>query len=621
MKGGFKSIETKRSKSKNVATNNFNQFAINLLSEGIVNNLSAASKDISKVATQTHGGAFAEDFTSWIKMRADPYHDFKRDHPYFNLQNALLLRTYENILETETKSMEDSVLLSLLQDINAPHGISIKYMRFYKKQKDGPKRSGTASAAAAASTSNAAFDAPEDEEMTAIDEVWANVENEFNNLPAAAAATNAHRKFYLLNSPITGLSKQFSPTDYVRITPLPVLWDSIASKLTVDFSIKDKDAADAFYDAVYTRVHRELYNATGIGLLVHEAADRTVELEVFTPPPTIRKATFKLKNKGFSIPIIKHAIAAMSSGDGTITFDGKTAEIEPIMRFLHEAGVPPQHIISFILVCKMSGDAGQVEFIRQISSYKGAVVLHGKRASAETVIHLNGGRELFFLYTGDRLCAANAIVNDVKCVFGYSGYVAQFLGHESSFNVSVFLEAYFAVLEDALALVGRKNAHALAALLGASDDQKFAKIVELYYDLFAATFDYSATAIAIHKSAMPASGSVDDFVRYVIAISGLIDIYYNFDKILKGVVAKAKIAKRAKKWTAVTTRELLTSGTYDPLIHFFVSILIIPETEVELKQRLFVHLSDRMLKRAKIIIDSYAAAAPGYTQFNVLRER
>jgi hypothetical protein len=159
-------------------------------------------------------------------MFADPIHDFNRTHPGFNLHNQRLVRIYDNILKYQRKSLEDEILLALLQDTRASHGISLKYMRFYKKPIVQPT-------------------------ITVIDD-----DTEMVDI------------------------NQFAPISYNTITPLPVLWDSVPSKHRIDFSITPIEVSNLVYDTIYEKLHRELEYLTGIKLAVREV-NRLVVLHIY----------------------------------------------------------------------------------------------------------------------------------------------------------------------------------------------------------------------------------------------------------------------------------------------------------------------------------------------------
>ena len=145
MKGGL-------GKSKKTLYTTYIDFALGILIERI---------NIRERSSKVTGGSetFKDDFTSWIKMRAEPMHDFGETHPTFTLQNEILLRTYDNILKYNRTNLDDQILLALIQDLRTPHGISVKYIRFYKKVK--------------------ALSSSEDE-MTDLNQIWNNVESAFD---------------------------------------------------------------------------------------------------------------------------------------------------------------------------------------------------------------------------------------------------------------------------------------------------------------------------------------------------------------------------------------------------------------------------------------------------------
>ena len=550
MKGGLSKTKTK---TYSINTT-FNDFAINILSESII-----AQEQGRR--TQSAGAGFKDDFSTWLKMFADPIHDFNRTHPGFNLHNQRLFRIYDNILKYQRKSLEDEILLALLQDTRASHGISLKYMRFYKKPIVQP-------------TITVIDD---DTEMVDINQIWVNVESAFGEY---------NDKFYIFNSAITGLGTkdQFAPISYNRITPLPVLWDSVPSKHRIDFSITPIEVSNLVYDTIYEKLHRELEYLTGIKLAVREV-NRLVVLHIYAKS---QQKSFLLQAKGFPIPKIKEAIDAISNS--TAISDKEIAEI---IAFLRDSGIIyKEHLISFLLVCKMSGDAGQVEFLDKISSYNGEVTLHNSKGQSKTQI-IYPQQTLFFLYTGDRLCATNAITNNVKCVFGYAGNIAQFLGSNAEFNVATFLREYSAIIDKAYRLIRRTGS--FLNLLHMIPIYQFAEIVSVYYELFSYVVGHSIVARDIHQSSRQDSGTgtVDDFVRYVIAITALVDIHDRFDRII------AKIVKRSK-WTK---EDLLNeNGKFDPLIRFFANALVIPDAADESRKQVLQFLADKLLNTKRIII-------------------
>jgi len=569
MKGGL-------GKNKKTLYTTYIDFAIGILIEGI---------NIKENTSKIIGGSetFKDDFTSWIKMRAEPMHDFGETHPTFRLQNEILLRTYDNILKYNRTNLEDQVLLALIQDLRTPHGISVKYIRFYKKVKV----------------------LYSDDEMTDLNQIWNSVESAFDaRIDGTNTNPNPNRnKFFVFNSSITGISlkDQFSPMSYRRITALPVLWDSIASKHTIDFTIKNN--SDEFYDSIYHKIHSELYNITGIQLAIREV-NRKIMMTVYIPAISAEKS-FALNNKGFPIPAIRYAINAVLNGE---TLD-KTKEITPIVEFLQQAGIFTRNIVSFLLVCKMSGDAGQVEFLRKISSYTGDIILYNKKAS-ETVKLNSQNKDLYFLYTGDRLCAANAIVNGVKCVFGYSGYIAQFLGSESTFDVINFLDPYLPIIQKALRLTG--SSQYATDVFSMSHDDKFTAIVSLYYNLFSIVFNHTRAAIIIHQSQKPRTGTVDSFVRYVIALGGLVAIHEDYEKILNTIIRKY-FSSRTQEWSLLTLEKMFETDVFDPLLTFFTNILIIPDEEHELRRQIYIFLTEKLLQSGKIIITtSHRSFASAY---------
>jgi hypothetical protein len=181
MKGGLSKTKTK---TYSINTT-FNDFAINILSESII-----AQEQGRR--TQSAGAGFKDDFSTWLKMFADPIHDFNRTHPGFNLHNQRLFRIYDNILKYQRKSLEDEILLALLQDTRASHAISLKYMRFYKKPIVQP-------------TITVIDD---DTEMVDINQIWVNVESAFGEY---------NDKFYIFNSAITGLGTKDQFAEIVSV--------------------------------------------------------------------------------------------------------------------------------------------------------------------------------------------------------------------------------------------------------------------------------------------------------------------------------------------------------------------------------------------------------------------
>lgn len=264
------------------------------------------------------GGNFVSDFNSWIKTEADPIHDFKMSHKNFNksISKKLLIRTYDEILKRKSVDFENEILIRLLQDPNTDQGISLKYCRFYKLTEEAEETS-----------------------------LWKKIEDEFDNIDQ-----NVRIKFYILNASIRGTGSRDFTQEYKKITPLSVYWDPLPAR-PINFRTENNEE---FNNILYDEINKELHAATGIRFRINEG-DNNKEIILSLETPDRSFMEYKMDRQGFSVNEIKRTIEQIANKE-VIT----EPTLKMIITFLRNNGSNDNDIISFLLICKMSGDIGSV---------------------------------------------------------------------------------------------------------------------------------------------------------------------------------------------------------------------------------------------------------------------
>lgn len=545
MRGGR--VETRPiGKAKPSHPNNitFNSFALSIITKSIAHSLmSMTMPTIPNISGGT--GSFQKNFERWLKIEVDPFHDFGKTGEHIGyaaireeVRTNLLIRAYNDIFQKHPREAENLVLIKLLQDFNAPHGISLKYTRFYAipSGKDSTTRS-----------------------------IWDHIENGFDRLN-----NNASLKLYLMNAALQKSGHIELPIHYISAVPLPLRWDSVSSK-NIDLTIVND--SDRFYDSIYDDVTSELYDITKIRLRVHED---TTNPENVVPKVVLELAgqllELALSKNGFSKTVLKTAIDALVGG-----YIIDEVHLNRIAEFLATNGATQQDIISVFLTIKMSGDVGCVKFCKSIEETR-AIKLRGKEIEIGAA-----DPPIIFLYTGDMLCAANAIVHDTKCVFkcrpsGTSkSYFGQFLGSQYQFEISWFIEPYYERINEACQIAGISKTYDFRTV---PDDDKLIHLPQIYAKLFAIVMKQNAPSL-------PAITMHDEFVRYVIGIVALLDFKDRLKEAIKYILKK-HIKKLKTEVTLLHLNHLhhldkfyKSSGVFDPLLQFFVEAINVPNDYIQ----------------------------------------
>ena len=502
------------------------------------------------------GGNFVDDITSWIKIYAEPYHDFKLEHKNVatNLITHLLVRMYHDILVRTPTNFENQILLRMLKDPNTEQGISLKYCRFYKFDEDGK-----------------------------IEDLWNTLEQAYDELDP-----NVQLKLYILNATISGTGSRDFTTAYQQIVPLAAYWDPFRAP-KIDFRVNDT----TFYDELYSDLTRELFVATKILFKLQEHHKSSTKI-ILTITRESTSKDFELHRQGFSIKELKDAIENVK----VKTIDKiEDEDLKNIIYFLNESGAKKNDIISFLLVCKMTGDIGTVLFIKHIDKYVGKI----KYKKHEFDYNVTN-KPITFLYTIDRLAASAAIANNVKCVVKCKpfkdNFICQYLGSYSAFSSSVY-EPYFDILQT----ICEVNFRPL------DDTTRDATLMQKYFEKFVATFsvqNYSVNATSnITTFSLGVLGTLtftpeqisspDDRIKHII---GLITLHEWKDKLTK--VIKYVIKEHVK--TKINVINLRTLNAYykkedffDPLLQFFMDTLLLPNESI--KQFVYRKLTHEIKKQ------------------------
>jgi hypothetical protein len=495
------------------------------------------------------GGGFATDFTTWLKLYADPYHDFKGrldepiefHHDYKKVRDIsthILIRTYHDILTRQTVSQENSILVKLLQDRNLAHGLSLKYMRFYKA-------------------------VTEDDNDTQFKQVWRNIENAFDGL------RESYAKFFIMNAAIQGGKAREFSDQYARIVPLSVYWDSVSST-KMNFFVEHDEAA--FYNSVYDEVTHELFQSTGIRMRLYVSHDKVSMILSLTAANNVSQ-TFIIARKGFSAPDLSQAINKVVDGN---IHGIEVPELNASVGFLSRNGATKSHIISYLLTCKMSGDAGVVKFIEKLCTAGGMVNFEGTQYDLSV-----GNTPIIFLYTADGLCAANAIANDVKCVLkcqpnrlDQTRYITQYLGSEASFDIKQFIQPYWSTIQEACKIAG------VSVSKLNTEQLMLQNIPFLLSKLCSKVFPSSKFTMKFPQL------DVDGFVRYVLAVCSIIDMPQRISDVLKFVLRNHKKLRMPATLLDFQHLDALydycnAHGMLDPVIQFYNEILLIPDTGIQ----------------------------------------
>jgi len=582
-RGGFRT----EVKSKKETQCSFNTFALNIIKECIVDALPPLSM---KHIRQSAGGKdFQDAFTTWLKIFADPFHDFAqhtdlkqmaRDNPFHSgfiekqdVSQTILVRTYHDLLLShQAKVFEPGVLVRLLQDMNGPHGISLKYTRFYVKQKEATKD-------------------------TAPDlKTWETIEDNFDHLG------DTTKKYYIMNAPIKQVRTSILSHNYQKIVPLAAYWDSVkASSSGINFQINDA----TFYDALYENVNRELFVGTGIKLRIHETNDNKVVKVTVTSNTDVTKV-FLLDRIGYPIKDLRDAIICVN--EQRIN-DINEDKLRHMVLFLKKNGASSTDLISFLLTCKMSGDAGVVEFVKQINRFSGIAQVNGKEET-----FLDRDRTLVFVITGDSLCAANAIANDVMVVFNFKTsvyvqdedanvYFAQYLGSGAAFDMDAFLEPYYDGIDAAVGMIETHRKH--YSFRDLPSEQKVIDIQGIYHALFKTVFvDVPHNPMITWTPSRSQSSPLDMFVRCVIAVNQLTTFRSDFDDAIDYIIRvhfkKHKVSRQVINFHNLQSLYTFydSSRFFDPLLMFFKDVLVIPNAQ--LQHAMYNYLQSELQKRLRI---------------------
>lgn len=604
-KGGFKkkTTKTKPSITKEIT---FNEFSLDLIKDTIISKLPIWEMDAGLDAgldmnfnrskgerkEKQSGGTnyFVEDFNSWLKIEADPLHDFKMKHQFDTkyLSEKLLIRTYHDILERTSTDFENSILIRIIQDPNPSQGISLKYCRFYKLKSAGRGA---------------------DNEDTNMEEqsLWERLESNFD-----AIDRDSHFKFYILNAPISGTGSREFTGAYRKIVPLSSYWDPFKAS-GINFKIAEN--SDAFYDNLYDDICKELYTATGISFRVHEVHEvrRTEKgaqnILLIVHAPNGNTQTFPLNRQGFTVNEIINTIDQMSNNKSITTND----DLRNIVRFLAENGAKIQDIISFLLVCKMSGDVGCVYFLRNVAMPRKTIKA---QYEDQPVIDFNvKNKPIMFLYTTDRLCGAIAIANDVKCVIKYKPLTEVFLcqyvggGGSGSSGNGGFHED---VLEPYYEVINRICGYDLSLM---SQEQKKIDLPKIYIKQFNKifmnkTFNLHDIPHILHGPGGIREASDDEIIKYIIAIISLKDLKENLENTLEYIVRvhlksqKLNITLLSISHIKALYNTIQKDGFFDPLLQYFMTTLIIPNEDIQ--KYVYNYISKKIKEKIGIsLTDNY----------------
>lgn len=549
MKGGLSKIKYKTNRKL------FYEFSLRLITDTIITNLPKI-----KYKNKQSGGNFVDDFTSWIKINADPIHDFKMEHLNFDksISEKLLIRLYNDILIRTPIDYENSVLIKLLQDPNTDQGISLKYCRFYIIEQ-------------------------EEDDIIIKKNLWENIETEYDKLDE-----NVRIKFYILNASIKGTGSRDFTQEYKKIIPASVYWDPFKAS-SINFNIINNLE---FYSNLYDDICKELYYATKIKFIVNEGDnDKQILLSIQAPNNSV--LNYKLNRQGFSINEIKKTIDELNKN-----LDISIEELKDLINFLQKNGSNNNDIISFLLICKMSGDIGCVYFIKSLDTYNGLVLFNNKEIDYNVT-----NKPITFLYTSDRLCGACAIANNVKCVVTCkpltTTYICQYVGSEGIFNESIY-EPYYDILEE----ITGTNFRIL------TQEQKDYELFVKFFNIFIVTFpdlqyeikqEYQRTIFSQEVSRKlqfieEPIKTDDDRIKHILAIIAMNDIKKNLNTIISYII-KTHLSNQKVKWDLISLNYLKilykkynSLNLFDPLLQFFMNTLIIPnETIKEFIYKYIIH--------------------------------
>ena len=593
-KGGFKKITTKTKPSitKEIT---FNEFSLDLIRDTIISKLPIWEMDTGMDFNRNKGmrkekqsggtNYFVEDFNSWLKIEADPVHDFRRKHQFDTkyLSEKLLIRTYHDILERTYNDFENSVLIKIIQDPNPSQGISLKYCRFYKLKSAGRDA---------------------DNEDTNMEEqsLWQKLESNFD-----AIDRDSHFKFYILNAPISGTGSREFTGAYRKIVPLSAYWDPFKAS-GINFKIAEN--SDAFYDNLYHDICKELYTATGISFTLHQREKTSAKsILLIVRAPNGNTQTFPLNRQGFTVNEIINTIDQMSNNKSITTND----DLKNIVRFLAENGAKIQDVISFLLVCKMSGDVGCVYFLRNVAMPRKTIKA---QYEDQPVIDFNvKNKPIMFLYTTDRLCGAIAIANDVKCVIKYKPLTEVFLcqyvgggGSGSSGNVGFHED----VLEPYYEVINRICGYDLSLM---SQEQKKIDLPKIYIKQFNKifmnkTFNLHDIPHILHGPGGIREASDDEIIKYIIAIISLKDLKENLENTLEYIVRvhlksqKLNVTLLSISHIKALYNTIQKDGFFDPLLQYFMTTLIIPNEDIQ--KYVYNYISKKIKEKIGIsLTDNY----------------
>jgi hypothetical protein len=222
-------------------------------------------------------------------------------------------------------------------------------------------------------------------------------------------------------------------------------------------------------------------------------------------------------------------------------------------------------------------------------------------------------RPIIYLSTGDSLCAANAIISNVKCVFKYNyindkkskiDYLAQYLGNKYTFNINNFLSVYINSIDKACKLLNEPYNY---MSLNINDQITYVPIICHKLICLILKKQYVYRDINIDRS------KPDDYIKYIISINGIID-FATLDNVISDIIkkhlSKSKIWNSQSSVVNLNSLNILdqmytyynTNEFFTPLLNFFKTILYVED--IGLKKDLYDYLQAQFQKKLKLAIES-----------------
>lgn len=537
------------------------EFSVSLICSSITDAIEASIKQSYTGGGRHFKNSFYKDMSFYLMNVADPVHDFGKLGIRTQTQTS---NPNPRIIPYVNKS-ESEILATLLHDTNVPHGISVKFTRFYTT--DSPNS------------------------------IWREIDDGFNMLGGEHA-----QKFCIWNSSISNTGGSEFDTTYSKIVPLSVRWDSLPTR-SINFLIGTTQfQSDTFYKKVYNGIFDTLYKSTGIRVLLQEhrqtAQTSAIKLTIIVNDEEL---SVIFDDNGFSKTDITRAIDIIYGKDALDSLDIDVSKprinaLKNILAFL-STRVPQDALVSFLLTCKMSGDVGCVKCVKQLS-LKGIPVLYNGELQQTAVRN----KPIVFLYTCDKLCAANGILNDIKCVFkhNYQGksYYAQYMSSIYSFNINQFITPYMIDLETACSLVQTCRFDMLISM----------GLVQFVHTLYTETF---SRVLSVRPTAKDIKDS-DEFVKCVVALSALVKIETSLDHQLKSII-KGVEQKFVSEYHLISLEYLHSLYVhkkmlrfFDPLISYLNKCLLMPNDTDQ--KTVYMYTRHKIHTKMKILLsDSFAA--------------